>query len=407
MRYRSFEIVVLFAVAGLLAASAPRCAADELLLATGGKITGQVEELTTDAGRQYRVTTALGTVVALAADQVEKHVRHSAEHHAYQARATAAPDTVEGQLAMANWCREHKLSDEAARHAKRVVELDPSNADARRMLNFKNIDGEWQTREQIMQARGLIWSEGKYRSRQEIALREQAAKMKQLEVHWNGEIKKWKRWLGDRRADRVAEAVANFNGVTHPLAGPPIVEMLEDEQNPATRRLLAKAAARINHQSTVNALADLVVKDPDPELRYLCLESLRDSGRPGLVPLFVKGLRAKQNVIVNRSAEVLAELGDPSAISPLIDALVTKHKRVLNPGNSSGGDTYSLDTASGGFSFGGGGPKVQTGTFKNPDVLTALVKLSGGENYNYDKALWRRWYATQAQMVQVDLRRDE
>lgn len=381
--------------------------ADELQLKSGGKVVGTVEEVAGERGKQYRVATASGAVLTFDATQVDKHVRQSAEDQAYLARATAAPDTTEGQLALAKWCHEQNLRDEAAQHAQRVVELDPSNAEARRMLNFKNIDGEWQTREQIMQARGLVWSDGKYRSRQEIALREQAAKIKQLEVHWNSEIKKWKRWLTDRRPERVAEAVANFNGVTHPLAGPPIVEMLEDEQNPATRRLLAKAAARINHQSTVNALADLVVKDPDPELRYLCLESLVESKRPGLVPLFVKGLRAKQNVVVNRSAEVLAELNDPSAISPLIDALVTKHKRVISAGNGGGGDTYSLDTASGGFSFGGGGPKVQTGTLKNPDVLTALVKLSGGENYGYDKALWHRWFATQAQMVQVDLRRDE
>jgi len=407
MQPARFQLAVLLGVAASAVLWGMPCAADELLLESGGKLAGTVEEIAADAGKQYRVTTASGAVLTFDARQVAKHVRQSAEDQAYLARATAAPDTVEGQLALATWCREHKLSDEASQHAQRVVELDPSNADARRMLNFKNIDGEWQTREQIMQARGLIWSEGKYRSRQEIALREQAAKIKQLEVHWNSEIKKWKRWLGDRRPERVGEAVANFNSVTHPLAGPPIVEMLADERNPATRRLLAKAAARINHQSTVNALADLVVKDPDPELRYLCLESLVDSQRPGLTPLFVKGLRAKQNIVVNRSAEALAELGDPSAISPLIDALVTKHKQVISAGNSGGGDTYSLNTANGVSSFGGGGPQIRTGTLQNPDVLTALVKLSGGENYSYDQALWRRWFATQAQMVQVDLRRDE
>jgi hypothetical protein len=44
---------------------------------------------------------------------------------------------------------------------------------------------------------------------------------------------------------------------------------------------------------------------------------------------------------------------------------------------------------------------------KNPAVLSALVKLSGGTSFDYDKAQWRGWLAAQAKANAVDLRRDE
>lgn len=377
--------------------------ADVIELKTGGRVTGVVEKL--DQG-DYQVTTHAGTVIRLDRLHVTKVDEHTAEERSYAGRSRSAPDTVEGQLALANWCREHNLGTQAQTHAQRVVELDPTNVEARQMLNFRNVDGAWMTREQVMASRGLVWFEGKYRTRQEIAMREREEKLKQLDVHWTSEIKKWRRWLGDRRPERTQEALRNFDQLNDPLAAIPLVEMLEDEQDPAVRRLLAKTAARINHQATVNVLVTLSLNDADEELRLSCLEWLIDSGRPGLTEAYVAALRSNENAIVNRAGMALGNLGDSSAIGPLIDALVTKHKRVVGGGGGGGGDTYSFNPSSGGFSMGGGGPKIKDGYAKNPDVLSALVRITGGEHFGYNQELWKKWHASQAQLVQVDLRRD-
>jgi hypothetical protein len=85
---------------------------------------------------------------------------------------------------------------------------------------------------------------------------------------------------------------------------------------------------------------------------------------------------------------------------------VTEHKFIVG-GNSGGGDTHSYSMSSdGSFGFGGGGPKVTKSRLKNPDVLSALVRLTGGENYGYVKEQWRGWLAAQAKNELVDLRRD-
>ena len=67
-----------------------------------------------------------------------------------------------------------------------------------------------------------------------------------------------------------------------------------------------------------------------------------------IVP-YVQALRSKDNVIVNRAAEALGTIGDPEAISPLIDALVTTHKYLIQPAGGGGPGEITA-----GFGTGGG-----------------------------------------------------
>lgn len=57
-------------------------------------------------------------------------------------------DTVEGQLALAKWCEEKKLLDQARAHLSRVLELEPNHLAARAALGFERIGGMWISREE-------------------------------------------------------------------------------------------------------------------------------------------------------------------------------------------------------------------------------------------------------------------
>jgi hypothetical protein len=43
---------------------------------------------------------------------------------------------------------------------------------------------------------------------------------------------------------------------------------------------------------------------------------------------------------------------------------------------------------------------------KNPDVLSALVNLTGMGQLGYDQPAWKAWFAELAKSERVDLRRD-
>jgi hypothetical protein len=121
---------------------------------------------------------------------------------------------------------------------------------------------------------------------------------------------------------------------------------------------------------------------------------------------YLRYLKNRDNEIINRAGAALGQIGDPDAMGPLVDALITKHRFKVEDGNPDQ-HAYTFSPQGGGFSFGGGGPKFRNETVRNPEVLAALVHLSGGTSFDYDQEQWRRWLAAQVKHNAVDVRRDE
>ncbi len=125
-------------------------------------------------------------------------------------------------------------------------------------------------------------------------------------------------------------------------------------------------------------------------------ESKRINDRAA-VTMLVQGLRGKDNKRINRAGLALGELEDKTAIDPLIDSLVTVHKRTVQQG---AGGPNSISTgfdSTGGTSFGTGSKAVVVrNNVSNQDVHDALVKLAGdGVDFGYDTKAWRHWHAAQ------------
>ena len=141
-------------------------------------------------------------------------------------------------------------------------------------------------------------------------------------------------------------------------------------------------------------------------LRLEALDHLIASNQPGIVERYVAALRDTDNVVVNRAAAALKTINAAAAISPLIDALVTDHKYKVKTGEAGQlSATFSPQTG-GGFSFGSSGPRTVKRAQNNPEVLSALIALSGGANFEYDKTAWRQWFAAQRGPQDLDARRD-
>ncbi len=307
------------------------------------------------------------------------------------------------QWTLAQWCREQKLTNEFQAHLERVLELDPNHEEARTLLGYRQHHGKWMTREDLMASRGMIRYEGDYRTAQEIELLERASRGERLSADWRKRLERWRRDLSSSDPQESRAAVESFAKLTDPAAARALVRLLSEERNEEVKALLIETAARIDHPGTVQALATLSLKDPDREVRQQCLEHLVRAKRPGLAEIYTRSLGSKNNVIVNRAAEALRVAGATGAVSPLIDALVTTHE--FKQGRDTPQDTYSMDSR-GGFQFGGGKAKTTKVNAKNPDVLSALVELTG-QNFGFDEQAWNRWLATRAVAEPIDLRRDQ
>jgi hypothetical protein len=70
----------------------------------------------------------------------------------YRRKRGQYPRTVDGQLALARWCLHEKLVGQARAHLSQVLELNPDHMEARRLLGFRLINGQWVEEQELAKA---------------------------------------------------------------------------------------------------------------------------------------------------------------------------------------------------------------------------------------------------------------
>jgi HEAT repeat protein len=379
--------------------------ADVFELRNGGRVEGQLVSSASDDKSMYIIELAAGGRVTLLRSQVARIDTISASEAEYQKLSRASADTVDAHLKMYEWCRERKLMDHTKRHLARILELDPNHEKARTLSGFKQENGEWMTRDDVMTSRGMVLYDGKYVTPQHVELLERRKEDKETEADWANTIDRLRRWLTGRQEDRIAQAHAELQAIRDPAAAEAVVAALRREKNPALKRLWLEILSKLDHKLAIDALVDRSLADPQEEVRYQSLEYLIKSGRPGLVAPYIRALKNRDNEIVNRAGAALGQIGNPDAMGALIDALITTHKIKVSEANA---DQHAYTfSPEGSFSFGGSGPQVISKDIRNPAVLNALVTLAGGASFDYDQVQWRRWLAAQVKQNAIDVRRDE
>jgi hypothetical protein len=398
-RQLSAPIVVM-----LLLAPCSAAWADVFELTDGGRLTGVLVER--GSAEQYLVRTDSGAMVTLTKTQVRKFTETDDNLLEYRQRSRTLPDTVEAHRQLAQWCKEHQLTKLRNHHLQRIMQLDPSDKETRKSLGFQLRKGRWLTRDQIMAERGLRPYKGDYYSEQDIAILERDGRRETAEIQWQQDISLWRRWLDKRRTD---EAVQNISQIRDPLAAPALVKLLGREKNPRVRELYLSTLGELRHPAAVDTLVQISLQDPILETRQQCLDALLRVHQPISITPYVKALHERKNTnnVIQNSAEALERLGNPAAISPLIDALVTTH-RVSNADAPPGEMNAAFDPKGGGGGLSmGGGKKVYTRDFQNSSVRRALNELSGGQDFEYNERAWRHWFVNQQRHEYVDARRDE
>ena len=270
-----------------------------------------------------------------------------AEEVEYERIRPTYADTAAAQWELAQWCLEHKLTAQREVHLRRVIELDPNHAEARHALGYSQVDGQWATQEEIMIQRGYSEYKGQWRLPQEIEVAEKKRKLEAAQQEWFQKLKRWRGWLG---SDRDQQACDNIRAIDDLAAVKALAMGLRDDSAPPARLLYIDALAKIDAPEAARALAIASIYDPVAEVRLTCLDRLQTKKRPEVVAYYVSKLADKKstNDVVNLAGLALGRMKDPSAIGPLIDALVTVHKfKIANPG----GDNATSNT----FGTGPGG----------------------------------------------------
>ena len=380
-------------------------AAETFLLKTGGRIQGEWINRGESPRTTYLLRTAAGGEIAFQSDQVEKVVEQSEDELLYEKMKPGSPDTVAGHEKLAAWCLERNLLPQRQTHLQRILQLDPDHAAARAALGYFKSQGEWVTREELMSSKGMIKSHGRWQTPQEIQLAEEERRADLAVREWQARMKRWRAVLN---TDKAKTAVQEIKAITDPMAVPALAAYLQQDEPRALKLLMIETLGRIHTPPALKALVMSSIQDPDQEVRYSCLDAILKMKNAGdALNFYLLALHSKDNVEVNRAAQCLRALGDPAAIEPLFDALITQHKfKVVSA--PAGQTTSSFGTGpggGGGMTFGSKGPQIFVKDLRNADVLVALVHLTG-QNHSYEVADWKRWYAARQRAAGFSARRD-
>jgi hypothetical protein len=384
----------------------PRLAWGEIfLLQSGGKVSGEIVPQDPPDKENLTIKTDSGATITLARSQIKQTLHQRPEEVEYEKLRVRAPDTVEGQWELAEWCRVNRLTAQREKHLKRIIELDPDHQRARLGLGYERHGNAWTTQEEQMTKNGYRRYKGKWRLPQEIEIIEKEKKRELAQKEWTQKIIAWRGWLGTGRDQQARD---NLMAIKDDAAVKGLAESLKNDSQDENRRVLIDALAHVGTPAALMALTAWTMQESVQDLCLSCLEHLRKAKSHEAVVYFVGFLRSKDNTLVNRAGMALGALRDPSAVGPLIDSLVTTHKFKIvtgNPGQTSAtfGNGPGGSSPGGGLSV-GGGPKIIARQIPNDSVRDALIALTGAD-YGFDVEQWKAWYATQRQRPKITGRR--
>ncbi len=384
--------------------------AETFVLGSGGRIEGTLLNPTESPREKYLVALDSGAKLSLSKAQVTRVLAADSPEAQYELFLKKMPNDVEGHWKMAEWCVRNNLTAQREFHLREITRLDPGHEKAHRALGFNNVDGRWVVPQQRNQQMGYVKFQGAWRTPQDVAIATARQQPADAETKWRVDIKMWRGWLN--RPSKAAEGMANLQAIDDPLASPTLVEMVTDPKEPPNFRLvcvdiLGRLAAR--SPLARGELTNRALYDTHVEIRERSLDYLEKLNQPRAIAAnFAKALGDKNNVVVNRAAVGIARLKDEESIPQLIDALVTNHKFIVTTGGGNMGASFGGGPGAGGLgglSAGGGGPKQIERDLQNENVHQALIALTGGTNYGFDKEAWRQWYAESKVPKEIDLRR--
>lgn len=131
-------------------------AADEVILKNGSAFTGVVRE----QGERIVLEMDYGTMTFKKVD-VRSVTRGESPIQEFEQRSAAAKD-VKGLMELAAWAREKGLGGRATELFRKVIQLDPDQAEARKALGFEKHNGRWLEGDDLMTARGLVKVGGRW-----------------------------------------------------------------------------------------------------------------------------------------------------------------------------------------------------------------------------------------------------
>ena len=385
--------------------------ADVFMLRSGGHIDGDLMNADQNPRTSYVIAVSGGGQITLEAAVVEKVQTPRPELAEYEKMRRQSPDTVEGQMKLAEWCRDQGLKEQRKTALERVLILDPEQLEARRLLGYHKVKDQWMTHDEEMADKGyvkrVVNGETRWVTQEEADNTESKERQIHAEAAWRRNIGIWRKRLDANRAEFAATAKKNLEEIHDPDAIGPLGERLNGAHRMAVvkdpivdaRQIYVEVLGRFNTHEARGPLLVAAIDDPSDDIRLACLDELEKQKDDAVTKYFVYRMNDKHasDDTIDRVGIALGRVKDPTSVPTLIEHVYYKRTEVIPSGGGGPGSMSTTFNKNGGP---GGGlsmnakPKTVDRWVQSRGVLDALVAITG-QNFGYDPRAWQTWYRNQ------------
>ncbi len=278
-----------------------RAAADIIELRGGGEIQGKV---ITDPHKHETVQVLLLTgknPLTLQSKQILKVTPKASPLDEYLVKKQQLSATAPAEFEVGLWCEQNGLKDLARAHYEAAVERDRYFEPAHKKLGHVQRGSQWFSLDELRQMQGLVKYKGRWVTEEARAKREESAQLSASQTTWVRRIRLLRQAIVGGTSDRRREAEAEIMQIHDAEAVYPLLRVLGSDDVPM-RTLLAHVLGTIPGKESNRALVDMLLVEPEDEVRNLVLDRIRENGDPGTIPQLVKGLRSENVRVINRAA---------------------------------------------------------------------------------------------------------
>lgn len=374
-----------------------------------GRIEGTVIKR---AGGEVKIRLTRGGVATVKEEDILGIEERKTARDIYNEMAAALKaNDAEGHYALAAWCSDHGLKNEATAELAAVLKTNPDHAGARDDLGHVKTANGWLTREAAMREKGMVLFGGKWIAKEEAARLEKRARLKRLVLAINAVV--YKIHAGpeadrDKWEDKLA-------GVGEPLVAAKMMSLFAD-RSAIVRRAACASLAKMKHRDAVPVIVRRTLFDPDESVRLAAMQSVRTLDRAYALDEYdqtinglmiqeitdIAGQRATKRLF-RRIGEALQVVGTIRSVPGLIKILYTKVEITPKRDEGAGGPpvgmtrggTGGVDVNDGRVVVGTGGivrrPRITSKFYFNRAAEVALKKITG-QNFGVSPRAWRRWW---------------
>ena len=355
------------------------------------------------------IAVAGGGKITLEADVVEKVQAVPPELAEYEKlRLENAETRSLDQMNLADWCRQHGLTAQRKAVLEHVLQLDPEQPEARKLLGYHKVKDQWMTHEEEQIDKGYVKSRNPSTGMMEWVPPQVAENRDSVQRRIKSEAEWRKKIHGYRRLDgrpgvptreRRGSMPSMIRRPSSPWAsGSTANGRLKKDPRDDARQIYVEVLGRFDTHDARGPLAVCAIDDPVEDVRLCCLDILEKQKDEAVTKYFEAGMRDKHasDDTIDRAGVGLGRIKDPSSVATLVQYVSYERTEVIPSERRSRLDDLHLRQER----------RTERPLHERPtedstalgavpaSVLDALVTITG-QNFGYDPRAWLTWYRNQ------------